>query len=359
MRFECRYCRVKYQGLFRSVCPACSSDFALVPEGYRRPAKEAAKVVSAVSASDGIFGKIEDTKPLEGPRASTGFPALDAVFGKNENGKYAGQTGVYCQGVTVFSGVKGLGKTALLYEILAQFLRDGVRCAFVSAEQEANAIRAAIVRLGLDNELRKMNVLCTKDFRVMMDKVEKANLDFVILDSVNKIYDPLDPTRDDTKSRVNIMNRLLDDAWRGKRPRAWICVSQMTSDQKVAGREELLHDVDVIALLRRGPYGDEIVVDCPDKNRFARAGKKIARFRMNDEGKMVAIADPPPPPPVESGALVPAPEPTTVVAPAVDIAVTIAAPLVAPEPDEFDLPQLPITDKAFEGLLARSKRRAS
>jgi KaiC/GvpD/RAD55 family RecA-like ATPase len=122
------------------------------------------------------------------------------VLGRNDFGQYAGQAGISRQGVYLISGASGLGKTAILYEWLAKFRREGIRCAFISAEEQANKIRATIIRLGLDDDLRTMSVLCTGDFGETMTKVVEADIEIVVVDSLNKIKDFGDPTKGENET---------------------------------------------------------------------------------------------------------------------------------------------------------------
>lgn len=288
MKFVCRQCRARYDGEYRESCPGCLAMFSLVRAGLPRAAKLVSTESELVIQREGSFDQLVETKPFEGRRASTGFASIDNVLGRNDFGQYIGQAGISRQGVYLVSGASGLGKTALLYEWLAKFRRDGIRCAFISAEQQANAIRAAIIRIGLDDDLRTMSVMCTKDFGAAMAKVVEADIQIVVVDSLNKISDFEDKTKGDA-AKVNLINRMHEDAWRDEnKPRAWLVVSQMTKEGDLRGSEELIHDSDATLLLQKG-LGDQILIDMPDKNRFGSHGRESARFRMNDRGKMVEI----------------------------------------------------------------------
>jgi len=392
MKFVCRKCRAPYDGEYRESCPACLAEFSLARVGYRKPSKSlVAPESSVVIRREGSFEQLVETKPFEGQRASTGFASIDNVLGRNDFGRYAGQAGISRQGVYLISGASGLGKTALLYEWLAAFRRAGIRCAFISAEEQANKIRATIIRLGLDDDLRTMSVLCTGDFGETMAKVVEADIEIVVVDSLNKIKDFSDATKGEA-AKVNMLNRMHKDAWRDEnKPRAWLVVSQMTKDGELRGSEELIHDSDATLLLEAG-IGDQIAISMPDKNRFGSHGRETARFRMNERGKMVEIrpggsamaplsqqstaVDPPP------VAVQPATSPPAVsdVLDAEPVVVQPAVQAVAASPD--DEPDSPPPDdspaegppfqhetplvaaaralndgRAFEGLLATSVRR--
>jgi len=290
MKFVCRKCRAPHDG-YRESCSACLAEFSLARVGYRRASKPlvAAGPPELVIQREGSFEQLIETKPFEGRRASTGFVSLDNVLGRNDFGQYAGQAGISRQGVYLISGASGLGKTAILYEWLAKFRREGIRCAFISAEEQANKIRATIIRLGLDDDLRTMSVLCTGDFGETMTKVVEADIEIVVVDSLNKIKDFGDPTKGEA-AKVAMLNRMHKDAWRDEnKPRTWLVVSQMTKDGELRGSEELIHDSDGTLLLEAGGIGDQIIISMPDKNRFGSHGRERALFRMNDRGKMVEI----------------------------------------------------------------------
>lgn len=399
MNFICRKCRATHDGDYRESCPACLAEFSLARMGYRRASKPLAapEAKPLVIQRDGSFDQLVETEPFEGLRASTGFMTLDAILGRNDTGRYVGQSGISRQGVYLISGEGGLGKTALLYEWLARFRRDGIRCAFISSEQQASAIRAAIIRLGLDDDLRTMNVLCTKDFGVMMGKVVEADIEIVVIDSLNEFSDPDDKTKSE-EAKVNMLNRLIADAWRSEdKPRAWLVIVQMNAGGEIRGSEKLIHNSDAQLVLRRGGLGDlQIVAELP-KNRFGVSKGPGALFRMNDKGKMVEIipggtrtppaATPPPIPVVPMATLdqqstdasppasdVVDAEPPTSPAPPMET----AAPTRSAQPDSDFRPaddspasgppfktETPLVaaaralndGRAFEGLLATTRRR--
>lgn len=346
--WRCEGCGI-WSDQFAPKCPGCGA------RGGLQRARESVRQKPVEADRDGAFDKAEDAKPFDGRRVSTGIVGFDAVLGRNEK---TGETGLHFPSTGVLGGAQGLGKTALLLESAAAIVRSGVRFAFCSSEQHASAIRAAIIRLGLDDDLRRMNLLCSRDFGEMLTKIREADIRVAFIDSINKFTWPgHDSPRDELTNKVKMMEALIAEVSADeKRYRAFLTISHLNSGDQLSGKREMFYDVDYTAMLTDGSesgYPGTILLEC-SKNRLAPTKVK-AHFRMNDVGKIVEVVHKSPP--VESGALIPAP--TTVVAPPVDIAVTIAAPLVAPtvEPDEFDEPQKPISDPRFDGLLAGSARR--
>lgn len=387
--------------------------FSLVRAGLPRIARPIPEP-KPVIRREGSFEQVIETKPFEGRRASTGLASIDKVLGRNEFGRYIGQTGISRQGVYLISGASGLGKTRLLYEWLAQFRRDGIRCAFISAEEQTSKIHATIIELGLLDDLGTMSTKHTKDFDEAMSMVVEADMEIVVVDSLNKIKSFSDNTKGEA-AKVHMLNRMHEDAWRDEnKPRVWLVVSQMTKDGELRGSEELIHDSDATLLLEKG-LGDQIEISMPDKNRFGSHGREKAKFRMNDRGKMVEIKPggnsspatpmlpftqlserPPavvPPPtlvlPVQTPVPTPTPPPTPAVSDVIDAELPTPAALVpAPPPAAPSIqPTQPDSDfrppddspangppfktetplvaaaralnggRAFEGLLATTRRR--
>ncbi len=353
--WKCRECNA-CNDYWMPRCPRCGLQGGMVEHDFFAPT-----IVTTAPEprdDDGLM-RLEDYDPFEGERVSTGIPSVDTLFGHNP---VTNANGIHFPSTTLWAGKAGLGKTTLLLQILAHVLRTtDVRCALVSAEMKGPAIRAMVIRLGLDADLRKMKIIVTDNFRDMISQLHKARTQLVVLDSINEMINEGDNPNDEFTNQDRMMKVLIDDAAVDPNNyRAYVIVSHLNADEKVAGKKKMQHKCDTVAMLSEEGFG-KIVLECPDKNRLGKKRVK-AFFRMDENnGRMIEIPQiaMPAPPPVESGALVPI---TTVVAKPVDIAVVIAAPLVAAdstvqEEDIFEAPQVPITDVGFEGLLARGAKR--
>ncbi len=343
--WKCRDCNA-YNDDWLPRCPRCGLQGGMVEYDWGAPQESAVQ-------ERGVFAVAEDFKDFDGRRVSTGIRGFDLVLGKNEK---TGETGLHLPSTVVLGGAQGLGKTALLLEAAASIVRSGTRFAFCSSEQHPSAIRTAIIRLGLDDDLRRMNLLCTNDFGVMLAKLREGDIRVAFIDSINKFIWPEMDTNDVLNNKVRMMSALVAEmSADDKKFRSFVVISHLNADDRFTGKRELLFDVDATAMLSKG-YGT-IELAC-SKNRLAATDVK-AHFRMNDVGKMVEVTySASAPPPVESGALVPA---TTVVAPSTPIEGAMVTPLTPVESvdDIFEAPQVPIADLAFEGLLARRRKRTA
>lgn len=285
--WRCRFCNTK-SDFWSPRCPVRCRDGRSVPliqTSLVLPGDEPIELAEP----EEVFAKVSSVKPMDGQRISTGIPGMDRVLGE-EDGEY----GAHEPSVNLIAGPPGCGKTSLLLRMLAN-LQGKVCTVMASSEQPIDEIHSTLVRLGLQEQLRDLNIALdpkppgglikpTKclDINVLLAKACAAKVKVGVLDSINKICDPIRDTKELLKNKVKIMERIINDA--NENGRVWFVVSHMNKEDKVFGSLEMAHDCAAILLVQRvDGHPKHRLLQAPDKNRWGDTSE-MAFFTMGKKG---------------------------------------------------------------------------
>ncbi len=198
---------------------------------------------------------------------STGKPSWDEALG---GGVVAGSS-------LLVHGPKGTGKTRALCQIAVTVAgRLGGVVLYGSAEMPRDLFVRYARQEGLEGaELERLYVADDGSLESILSDVDELEPAVVVFDSVQKIR--VDDLHGDAALRRVIEAGLelsVRRVTRGNKAIVFL-VSQVTKENVFAGPSEFGHDVDVLVQLRRD--GGDLVVECPDKNRYAttpRSGRE-------------------------------------------------------------------------------------
>lgn len=250
-------------------CPACGAWNSMVEESVRKPAN-----VRERTGSPPI--RLMDVSPEDAARASTGIGELDRVLGG----------GVVAGSLILIGGDPGIGKSTLLLQAAGALARDGRRVLYVSGEESARQVAMRAARLGVRSE--HLFILPETDLGVVIERIEALDPSFVVVDSIQTIYNPeLSPAPGSVSQVRDCAAAFMEQA--KTRDRSVFLVGHVTKSGALAGPRVLEHMVDTV-LYFEGDADHAYRVLRTVKNRFGSTNE-IGLFEMREEG-MAEVANP-------------------------------------------------------------------
>lgn len=237
-------------------CPACGA-WGTIEESGRATSR--GPVAVAPLAGEGA----------EDRRISTGSDGVDRVLG---GGLVAGS-------VMLLAGEPGIGKSTLLLQLAASVGTVERPALYASGEESRAQVAARAARLGID--AGRISFVSGRELATVVDAVVAVRPPLVVVDSIQAIRDPEQPTLAGGTSQV----RACADALVGLAKREGIPIvlaGQVTKDGDVAGPRTLEHAVDVVCAFE-GDTGSGLRILACGKNRFGEEGE-MAWFEMTRSG---------------------------------------------------------------------------
>ncbi len=208
----------------------------------------------------------------------TGVTELDRVLGG----------GVVGGSVTLLFGPPGIGKSTLLFQVLASVADGGLDVVLASAEESLAQVRGRAVRLG--PLPRHLLALEGSDVVAIEDAVECNRPALVVVDSLQSVADPGLGQPAGSLAQVRaVVERLTRLAKASGVP--ILLVGHVTKDGDLAGPRAVEHLVDTV-LSFDGDRHHALRVLTAVKHRFGPAGE-VGIFEMRDDG-LRAVPDPGP-----------------------------------------------------------------
>ena len=229
-----------------------------------------AVVTSAVALRD---VSSDAARPL-----STGVSELDRVLGG----------GVVGGSVTLVFGPPGIGKSTLLFQVLASVAARGVDVMLASAEESLTQVSGRATRIG--PVPRHLLALEGPDVEAIEAAVERHRPAIVVVDSLQSVSDPelAQPAGSLAQVRACV-ERLTRLAKSSGVP--LLLVGHVTKDGDLAGPRAVEHLVDTV-LSFDGDRHHALRVLTSVKHRFGPTGE-VGIFEMRDDG-LRAVPDPGP-----------------------------------------------------------------
>lgn len=210
------------------------------------------------------------------PRLKTGMVELDRVLGG----------GIVQRSVVLVGGDPGIGKSTLLMQALASMARRGHTVLYVSGEESSEQLKLRAERLGIASE--SFLVLVENELETIVDTIEGANAEVVVLDSVQSVFSRSFEAQAGSVSQVRqVAGRMLESTKKGSC--ACFIVGHVTKDGALAGPKVLEHMVDTV-LYFEGERGHAYRILRAVKNRFGSVSE-IGVFEMGDCG-LAEVANP-------------------------------------------------------------------
>jgi DNA repair protein RadA/Sms len=207
---------------------------------------------------------------------ATGIDEVDRVLG---GGFVAGA-------VTLVFGPPGVGKSTLLFQVLAAVADGGHEVLLASAEESLAQVSGRATRLGAIPET--LMVLAGNDVGSIEAAVLRCPPALVVVDSIQTICDPRLPGATGSLAQIrDCVDRLTRLAKSTGIP--IVLVGHVTKDGDLAGPRTIEHMVDTV-LSFEGDRHHALRMLTAVKHRFGPTGE-VGIFEMRDDG-LRAVADP-------------------------------------------------------------------
>ena len=168
--FFCTECGNEYPK-WQGRCPACGSWNTLVEQQTVKAEKSPARRSNLTSKAVPLSDLTTDSEI----RFSTGIAELDRVLG---GGAVKGS-------LVLVGGAPGVGKSTLLLQICGNLEKTG-KVLYVTGEESCRQIKLRADRLGANAE--DVFVISETNLRTILDTVDSIKPDFLIIDSIQTMY---------------------------------------------------------------------------------------------------------------------------------------------------------------------------
>ena len=180
--------------------------------------------------------------------------------------------------VMMLTGTPGAGKTTLLLQLANAITKAGHICLYNTGEESLYQVKMVVERLGLKAGFFVGQDTLVEDLLAHADKLRKANPGkqvFILQDSLQTLDDG--KWKDGTNSMTTVrVTEMLTD-WAKSNYGVVIFIGQVTKSGDFAGKQTILHAVDVRGQLyidnekKSETYGERIFE--VTKNRFGCSGR--------------------------------------------------------------------------------------
>ncbi|MEZ5350839.1 MAG: DNA repair protein RadA [Microthrixaceae bacterium] len=219
---------------------------------------------------------ITEVPQVDSGALPTGVGELDRVLGG----------GLVRGSVTLLGGEPGVGKSTLALQLVAEGVRRGRRCTYVTGEESPQQVAARATRLdALESGIELVPETVVDR---LVERLEVDSPDVCVVDSVQTLYDPsvgsvpgsVTQIRDCTQRLVSLAK---------DRGITMVLVGHVTKEGTIAGPRVLEHLVDTVLTLDGDRHG-ELRILRASKHRFGST-QEIGLFAMGERG-MESVADP-------------------------------------------------------------------
>lgn len=263
-RFVCQGCGHE-AARWLGKCPDCGAwnshqEEEAPPEGVRR------KTASEPSQAPLPIGSV----PFESwERVATGATELDRVLGG----------GLVPGSLVLLGGDPGIGKSSLLMQVTAHLARSAGRTLYVTGEESAQQVRMRAERL--DSMADELYLVAESDMDQIEAHIRELKPRFVVVDSIQAVYDPSLGSSPATVGQVRGCCSRLTRIAKGSCISTFL-VGHVTKEGAIAGPRVLEHMVDTV-LYFEGDRFQSFRVLRGVKNRFGSTDE-IGLFEMTGAG---------------------------------------------------------------------------
>jgi DNA repair protein RadA/Sms len=246
-------------------CPSCENWNSF--QEFQQTTKQNKKSKINESTRPQILSSI---KSESFSRLPTGFSEFDRILGG----------GVVEGSLNLIGGEPGIGKSTLLLQILCSISKNkDYSSLYISGEESIEQIADRARRLGVDSS--NVSLYNCTDINLVRDVLEQSKPSFVIIDSIQTLYNP------DIQSVPGSMTQIRDTTFElmniaKNKAISIFVIGHINKDGDIAGPKVLEHMVDGVFYFE-GSNSDNLRILRSVKNRFGKANE-IAIFEMNEDG---------------------------------------------------------------------------
>jgi len=238
--------------------------------------------VKASKVHSGADKKISQIKKLK----SVNFEQEKQVYptGINELDRVLGG-GFVEKSILLLSGDPGIGKSTLMLQTSNSLIKNGKKVLYISAEESVEQIKKRALRLNSSQEMLITNEDRLRNIEIL---IKKNDAEFIIIDSIQTIYDRSVDSLAGTISQIkNATIKLREIAH--DHNKVILVIGHVTKSGNIAGPKLLEHMVDVV-LFFEGERKKHWRILRSHKNRFGST-REIGVFVMRDEG-LIEVKNP-------------------------------------------------------------------
>lgn len=269
--FMCRQCgneTPRWQG----QCPSCGAWNTIVEFEDKKPASARGARAATGAATPKRLREISGEQEI---RFSTGMQELDRVLG---GGGVRGS-------LVLVGGAPGIGKSTLLLQICA-YLGQTLKILYVSGEESERQIKLRADRLQVETE--QLFLLSETDLTQITEAVDTVQPDILIVDSIQTLYTPENPSAPGSITQVKACTMLLMQLAKSSGLTVFV-VGHVNKEGAIAGPKVLEHMVDC-ELFFEGEHTNSYRILRAAKNRFGSTNE-IGVFEMHSSG-LVEVPNP-------------------------------------------------------------------
>jgi DNA repair protein RadA/Sms len=250
-------------------CPGCGAWNTLeehMPEPVLPAAKGAARPIPKANA---VAPLLRDIGGEDAERTATGMEEFDRVLGG----------GIVDGSLVLLGGDPGVGKSTLLLQTSGLLAAAGKRVLYATGEESLRQIAMRARRLGV--ERGAIHALAETDIGQILAQIEALQPDYLIVDSIQTVYQPAMSSAAGSVSQVRECASALMRAAK-QTGCAVFLVGHVTKEGALAGPKVLEHMVDAV-LYFEGDRLKQYRILRAAKNRFGSINE-IGIFDMRENG---------------------------------------------------------------------------
>ncbi len=247
-------------------CPDCDEWATLIEETVEETSPNKR---SAVPSTAAVAVPINELSAAGAQRVSCGLSEFDRVLGG----------GVVDGSLVLIGGDPGIGKSTILMQVANNLSTSAGRVLYVSGEESAEQIKLRGNRIGVESP--ELYVVTETNIDAVQDCIERLAPSYVVIDSIQTMYDPGISSAPGTVSQVRSCTGAFANLAKGKGISVFI-VGHVTKEGSLAGPRVLEHMVDTV-LYFEGDRHQTYRVLRAVKNRFGSTDE-VGVFEMRESG---------------------------------------------------------------------------
>lgn len=260
---ECGTESPKYLG----KCPSCGKWNTFVEEKIAQETDTRSRV--SLSRQVSKAQTIKDVKIEQTGRVKTDLNEFNRVLGG----------GVVPGSLVLIGGDPGIGKSTLLLQVSAELNQIGGVVLYVTGEESPSQIKMRAQRLTISDT--DFYIYGETDLSLIVETIEELKPDYIIIDSIQTMYNPRIDSVAGSVSQVRESTALLMQLAKTNNVTIFI-VGHVTKEGNIAGPRMLEHMVDTV-LYFEGERHQSFRILRAVKNRYGSTNE-IGVFEMREDG---------------------------------------------------------------------------
>lgn len=267
--FMCDNCGTEYPK-YLGRCPSCGKwntfvEMKVVDESDKKDSRSRVSLTNERSKAQ----QIKDVVVEQTGRVETSLDEFNRVLGG----------GVVPGSLVLIGGDPGIGKSTLLLQVSAELNQVGGVVLYVTGEESPGQIKMRAQRLTISDT--DFYIYGETDLSLIVDTIEKIKPDYIIIDSIQTMYNPKKDSVAGSVSQVRESTALLMQLAKTNNVAIFI-VGHVTKDGNIAGPRMLEHMVDTV-LYFEGERHQSYRILRAVKNRYGSTNE-IGVFEMREDG---------------------------------------------------------------------------